>query len=100
MPEEDLGALLGLAAGCVCHRPWFLGSYLYTAHAHSLLLPPLPQICLGHAIPCCLPTPGSEQVQGEHWEYKGGGMGASPVSLLTVAETESNSVEIHEVTLV
>lgn len=94
------GALLGLAAGCACCRPWLLCSYLYTAHTHSLLLPSLPQICLGHAMPCCHPMPGSEQVQGGRQEYEGGGMGASLVSLLTAAETESNSVEIDEVTLV
>lgn len=61
--QRGPGALLSLAAGCACHRPWFLCSYLYTIHAQSSLLLPLSKICLEHAIPCCHPAPGSEQVQ-------------------------------------
>lgn len=62
--QRGPGVLLSLAAGCACHRPWFLCSYLYTTRSQSSLLLSLSQICLGYAIPCCHPMPGSEQVQG------------------------------------
>jgi len=100
VPEEDPGlSMAWLLAVPVTGR----GSRgpTHTPRMHTpLLLPSLPQICLGHAVPRCHPTPGSERVQGGHQSTREVGWVPAWFLFSWMQKPRATLVEIDEVMLV